>query len=127
MTDYYTSMAAVNLIKCSKEDCLEFARFLKMELENEGTELCLQSEYRDDGEQRGLFIFSKDFFSLDELDDNQKVRNEIGRLIERAGEEYVEFGIANTASAMVPMGVDGGSFRIYKDGEIVYPEQKWAK
>jgi hypothetical protein len=93
--------------------------------EDEGMEWCFQVEYRENGVEKGVFIFAKDYISLDALNHHDGFCSEIGRFLTRLGENYAEFGFANTASAMVPMGTDGGRFRIYNDGRIVFPELKW--
>lgn len=125
MTDYYTIIAAITLIECSKKDYREFSRVLARELEEQSIELGLQAQFLEEEEQKGLFIYSTIYFSLYELEENEKVRKAIGKLLERTGDEYIEFGFANIASAMLPRGFDGGRFRIYKDGEIGFPKLKW--
>jgi hypothetical protein len=122
MTDFYSTMTASRCIPCSFADFVDFEHVLmseKMRLDNKGLDFCLDVEYSD-GE---LFIFADRYFDDESIP--EKVCSAIGKLLSTSGQEFIEFGFSQTASRLMVHSHGGGVFRIYNNGEVVWPKLTW--
>jgi len=122
MTDFYSTMAPYDFIKCSLVDYQGLQRVLWVERQRfkaeEGYSFDLQIEYVD-GE---LFIYAENFGD-DSLPEN--VCSEIGRLLRLSGVEFLEFGYSQASSKIMINSHGGGVFRIYNNGALVHPKIVW--
>ena len=137
MADYYNQCTAENALKVSKEDYKVF-----MDEHNQTLELSgFSAEYDEDHEM--LYFYSEgEGFSpsldyddnfLDDPDFHDGIAEEksltmwvdLGKLIEKAGEEYLEFGVAFVCSKALPGSFGGTAFRVLTSGEILWAERTW--
>lgn len=124
MADYYSTMAAKECVLCSQEDFKALNEALQVERnrfeEEEGLDFSLRAEYN---EEEGVFIFAENYFTDDDLTEN--ACQAIGRFLQSTGREFLEFGFSQTASRITPYSHSGGSFRIFRDGRLVWPKSIW--
>lgn len=119
MSQDYLVVGNVEDLKCSKED----ADALR-ELWNAKSE---EADYSDgfDMQMMGehLYIFADEFGDIESVP--VEVRNKIGEIVSKGGLEYLTFAFASYNSRNLQGTQGGGTFRLYKDGTIRYPQIKY--
>lgn len=126
MTDFFSTVAAKEVVPCSERDfdCLNRALMEEQQrlMNVEGVENFIQAEYND-GE--GVFIFAENYFGEDDLTDN--ICKLIGEFLKTVGFECLEFGVAQFASKVMVGSHAGYRFRINNNGDLLYPTMDWPE
>jgi len=123
MADFFSTMAATQIVPSSRIDFENLDRVIQAARESDdgfNIESSIQAEYID-GE--GVFLFVEDYFCDDDLSDD--ICSAIGRLLHSAGQEFLEFSFSVTCTRLMVGSHGGGSFRIYADGRLVWPNLTW--
>lgn len=126
MANSYFPVTAFDLIPCSEED---YERLCEDDYCEQLAEIGITAEHytgEADG-HNGLYLFAT--FSIDYgmLEEAEDLRKHIGKIIEKSGRSYWEFGEAQYSDKSSP-GTTGGAFiRWMKDGSLawsqyVYPD-----
>jgi len=126
MSNYNTFITAENVLKCSKKDFNALSKIWEpkgydedgFELESSGLNLSF------DAGEKTLYIYS-DEGSGDIERLPAEALTKLGQIIEAAGAEYLEFGIAHVCDRPRPGSAGGGAFRVYSDGTVKYPARVW--
>ena len=119
MEDCYSSVCVWDYIDCFRHDFDLFKFNLEQEEQKFDDEIFTSMQFKYI-EGSGVFFYLEGYFDEDEL--TTGFCNALGVLLESAGMAFLEFSFSQTAPRMLIGGHDGGSFRIYSDGRLVWPK-----
>jgi hypothetical protein len=121
--NFYTAIAADEILPCTREEFSEFASLLDAPNE-EGFDPShgFTTEFNESG---GVFLYTEESGNVGEV--SYEALKYLGQLIEKAGKPYLKFGFSFTSSRLIPGSRGGGSFRIYPDGSIIAEKRSWPK
>ena len=126
MADYFTVITAEESIDCSKEDYDRLYDVFEPIGEDEDGYEFEQSQLtlNYSAERKSLYIYGEEGNANEEhiTPEGLKV---LGEIIQKAGKEYLEFGVGSYCTRPRPGSSGGYSFRVYADGTLRYPKQVW--
>jgi hypothetical protein len=121
MANNYNQVAAIKSLTCTDAESLEIAQVLNNDAETKDCYHGFEIEYSGDQ----LYIFAEESGTPEEL--SEEVRKLIGKLITKNELPYLQFGYAFTCSKMRMGEFGGGEFRIYPNGDLVWPFVIWPE
>lgn len=134
MANYYSSCTADRVVKGTKGECDKLKALLEASEDNgddyHGFDVTFQPDKDDLDEiepdtEGAIYLYAEESADPDALSD--QFRKELGVLVAKEGNEFLQFGIAFTCTKMRPNSHGGEYFRIHADGRLVYPEIKWPE
>ena len=119
MADNYSQATPHELLNCTEEEHKELSEALNPDEDYDfhGFEA---SKY--DG---FFFFYAEESYDEDSLP--EVFLNLLGKLIKKNSLNFITIGYCYYCSKMRPEEFGGGTFRIYPDGSIIYPEIKYPE
>jgi len=126
MADWYTECTANDVLTvCRPKADLLVKALSQSEDSNYFHGFTADLRVHANSKQVDVFLYAKNDMDLDGFSDD--VLRLIGKTIEAAGRDFLEFGVIYLCNVMRPGTCWGSGFRIYTDGSIVWSRVVWPE